>query len=115
VLSCSPAIVSEISLGPRLSSQAKLLDITVLILRMYSSQSLLLKPVDSLSYSMLVGYVVKLLCIVALYIYMLLENKRRDRKAIDGQEVETEGVENGMLVSYILDNPLRRANIYFQG
>jgi hypothetical protein len=47
---------------------------------------------------MLVGYIVKLLCIVALYIYMILENKRRDRQAIDGQEVESEGVENGMLV-----------------
>lgn len=47
---------------------------------------------------MLVGYVVKLLCIVALYAYMYLENKRRDRQAIDGQEVAAEGVENGMLV-----------------
>jgi hypothetical protein len=52
---------------------------------------------------MLVGYVVKLLCIIALYAYMLLENKRRDRQAIDGQEVEAEGVENGMLVSYTID------------
>jgi hypothetical protein len=49
--------------------------------------------------SMLVGYVVKLLAIVALYVYMYLENKRRDRVAIDAQEVEAEGVENGMLVS----------------
>ena len=51
---------------------------------------------------MLVGYVVKLLCIVALYAYMYLENKRRDRQAIDGQEVETDGVESGMLVSPII-------------
>lgn len=48
---------------------------------------------------MLAGYSVKLACIVALYIYMYLENKRRDREAINGQEVEAEGVENGMLVS----------------
>lgn len=52
---------------------------------------------------MLVGYVVKLLCIVALYAYMYLENKRRDRQAIDGQEVETDGVESGMLVSLIIN------------
>jgi hypothetical protein len=51
-------------------------------------------------YRMLAGYTVKLVCIVALYIYMYTENKRRDREAIDGQEVEAEGVENGMLVSF---------------
>jgi hypothetical protein len=49
---------------------------------------------------MLAGYAVKLICIAALYIYMYLENKRRDREAIDGQEAEEEGVENGMLVSF---------------
>lgn len=51
-------------------------------------------------YRMLAGYAVKLACIVALYIYMYLENKRRDREAINGEEVEAEGVENGMLVSF---------------
>ncbi|CAG8921003.1 unnamed protein product [Penicillium salamii] len=54
--------------------------------------------------AMLVGYVVKLLCIVALYAYMYLENKRRDRQAIDGQEVEAEGVENGMLDKTEIEN-----------
>lgn len=56
---------------------------------------------------MLVGYAVKLTCIVALYIYMYLENKRRDRAAIDGQEVEAEGIENGMLVSFKSHETLR--------
>lgn len=32
---------------------------------------------------------------------MYAENKRRDREAINGQEVETDGVENGMLVGQI--------------
>ncbi|CAG8333617.1 unnamed protein product [Penicillium salamii] len=54
--------------------------------------------------AMLVGYVVKLLCIIALYAYMYLENKRRDRQAIDGQEVEAEGVENGMLDKTEIEN-----------
>ncbi|CAG8060971.1 unnamed protein product [Penicillium nalgiovense] len=54
--------------------------------------------------AMLAGYAVKLVCIVALYIYMYLENKRRDREAIDGQEVEAEGVENGMLDKTEIDN-----------
>lgn len=52
-------------------------------------------------YRMLAGYAVKLAAIVALYIYMYLENKRRDRETVDGQEVEADGVENGMLVSYV--------------
>jgi hypothetical protein len=56
---------------------------------------------------MLAGYAVKLACIVALYIYMYLENKRRDREAVDGQEVEAEGVENGMLVSFEFHGALR--------
>lgn len=61
---------------------------------------------------MLAGYAVKLACIVALYIYMYLENKRRDREAIDGQEVEAEGVENGMLVSFESQEALTQANSY---
>lgn len=57
-------------------------------------------------YRMLAGYAVKLACIVALYIYMYLENKRRDREAVGGQETEAEGVENGMLVSFKFRNAL---------
>jgi hypothetical protein len=47
---------------------------------------------------MLVGYSVKLVAVLALYIYMYRENKRRDRNALNGEIVE-DGVENGMLVS----------------
>lgn len=47
---------------------------------------------------MLAGYAVKTVSIVALYLYMFLENKRRDRVAAEGQESEGDGVENGMLV-----------------
>lgn len=56
---------------------------------------------------MLAGYAVKLACIVALYIYMYLGNKRRNREVIDDQEVEAEGVENGMLVSFESHEALR--------
>jgi hypothetical protein len=59
---------------------------------------------------MLAGYAVKLASIVALYAYMYLENKRRDREAIDGQEVEAEGVENGMLVSFVTERSTAQAN-----
>lgn len=48
---------------------------------------------------MLVGYVVKLTAILALYAYMYLENKKRDREAIENLDSDTDGVENGMLVS----------------
>lgn len=48
---------------------------------------------------MLVGYSVKLTAITALYLYMYFENKRRDRDALDRSSEETEGIENGMLVS----------------
>ncbi|OQE44584.1 hypothetical protein PENCOP_c002G08615 [Penicillium coprophilum] len=54
--------------------------------------------------AMLAGYSVKLVCIVALYFYMYLENKRRDRETMDGQEIEAEGVENGMLDKTEIDN-----------
>lgn len=47
---------------------------------------------------MLVGYVVKLLSIVSLYLYMYLENKRRDKKALEDSVTEDDAVENGMLV-----------------
>lgn len=46
---------------------------------------------------MLVGYVVKLTAIFALYVHMHLDNKRRDREALGSEESE-DGVENGMLV-----------------
>jgi hypothetical protein len=51
---------------------------------------------------MLAGYSVKTVSIVALYLYMYLENKRRDRAAAESQELEGDGVENGMLVSICL-------------
>jgi hypothetical protein len=50
-------------------------------------------------FRMLVGYSVKTVSIVALYLYMYLENKRRDRAALENQESGGDGVENGMLVS----------------
>lgn len=50
---------------------------------------------------MLVGYAVKLVSITALYIYMYLENKRRDRKAATdaSEDPVKDGIEQGMLVS----------------
>lgn len=53
---------------------------------------------------MLVGYTVKLTAIVALYLYMYFENKRRDRLAFEGGDSEDDGVEAGMLVcsSFVL-------------
>ncbi|KAI9932314.1 hypothetical protein ASPWEDRAFT_51020 [Aspergillus wentii DTO 134E9] len=52
--------------------------------------------------AMLVGYVVKLSMIVALYLYMYTENKRRDREA--GGEAVSDGVEAGMLDQTELEN-----------
>lgn len=66
---------------------------------MFSSDLGLTFEITEIFFRMLVGYAVKLIAIAALYIYMYLENKRRDREVINGQEVEAEGVENGMLVS----------------
>jgi hypothetical protein len=51
---------------------------------------------------MLVGYTVKLTAIVALYLYMYFENKRRDRLALESDDSEDDGVEAGMLVCYFL-------------
>ena len=50
---------------------------------------------------MLVGYAVKLVSITALYIYMYLENKRRDREAATdaSEDPFKDGIEQGMLVS----------------
>ena len=49
---------------------------------------------------MLVGYAVKLVAIIALYLYMYFENKRRDREALGSNSDESDGVEKGMLVSF---------------
>ena len=57
---------------------------------------------------MLVGYVVKLSAIVALYMYMYLENKKRDREAIESLDSDSDAVENGMLVSYLPNIPIFR-------
>ncbi|KAJ5172376.1 hypothetical protein N7492_004969 [Penicillium capsulatum] len=54
--------------------------------------------------AMLVGYVVKLTAIVALYLYMYCVNKRRDREAIDNLESDEDGVERGMLDQTEIDN-----------
>ena len=51
---------------------------------------------------MLVGYSVKLVSIIALYLYMYFENKRRDRAAMEGLNTAEEGIENGMLVRYLI-------------
>lgn len=50
---------------------------------------------------MLVGYAMKLTSITALYVYMYLENKRRDRAANDafGEDLVEDGIERGMMVS----------------
>lgn len=47
------------------------------------------------------GYVVKLTSITALYIYMYLDNKRRDRELSSDSEEDTvtAGIEGGMMVS----------------
>ncbi|KAJ5214834.1 major facilitator superfamily domain-containing protein [Penicillium chermesinum] len=54
--------------------------------------------------AMLVGYVVKLLCIVSLYLYMYLENKRRDKQALEEGVSEEDAVENGMLDQTEIEN-----------
>ena len=57
---------------------------------------------------MLVGYVVKLLAVVALYWYMYTENRRRDRlAAVDGaasDEERREAMELGMHDVTEIDN-----------
>ncbi|KAJ1715495.1 MFS transporter [Aspergillus flavus] len=54
--------------------------------------------------AMLVGYAVKLVSIIALYLYMYLENKRRDREALGSDGDESDGVEKGMLDQTEIDN-----------
>lgn len=55
---------------------------------------------------MLVGYVVKLVMVVILYIYMYSVNKKRDRQAaeLSAETTEREGVEAGMLDLTELEN-----------
>ena len=55
-------------------------------------------------YRMLAGYSVKLTAILILYAYMYLENKRRDRAALETQESEEDGIVNGMLDQTEIDN-----------
>ncbi|KAJ5102809.1 hypothetical protein N7532_003338 [Penicillium argentinense] len=54
--------------------------------------------------AMLVGYIVKLGAIVVLYAYMYLENKKRDREAVENLESDDDAVENGMLDQTEIDN-----------
>ena len=58
---------------------------------------------------MLIGYCIKLLMIVLLYIYMYRANKSRDREAAERQgltdEEEKEAIERGMQDLTELDNP----------
>lgn len=58
--------------------------------------------------AMLIGYVIKLVAIVVLYIYMWLANKKRDREAaaagVVDYDVEKEAIEQGMHDVTELDN-----------
>lgn len=57
---------------------------------------------------MLVGYTVKLLSVVVLYIYMFLANKKRDHDAansgLTAEEIEKAGIESGMQDMTELEN-----------
>ncbi|GFG26543.1 uncharacterized transporter C460.05 [Aspergillus udagawae] len=53
--------------------------------------------------AMLVGYVVKLVSITALYVYMYSENRRRDRMSLEDSDADR-GIENGMLDQTEIDN-----------
>lgn len=57
---------------------------------------------------MLVGYTVKLLSVVVLYIYMWSVNKKRDREAANSglsqEELERVGIESGMQDMTELEN-----------
>lgn len=91
-------IAWEISLARRRSSRVKLLAITVHTLRASPFPAIGKQFFADIRYRMLVGYVVKLVAIVSLYLYMYSVNKRRDREAIANLESDEDGVENGMLV-----------------
>ena len=66
------------------------------------------EPHANHSYSMLVGYTVKLLSVVVLYIYMWSVNKKRDREAANSglsqEELERAGIESGMQDMTELEN-----------
>lgn len=56
---------------------------------------------------MLVGYSVKLLAVIVLYVYMLSVNKKRDREAAadgDLEEYEKAAIERGMHDMTEIDN-----------
>jgi hypothetical protein len=57
---------------------------------------------------MLVGYCVKLLAVIVLYVYMWSENKKRDRESASGihltEEEEKAAVEAGMQDATEIDN-----------
>lgn len=57
---------------------------------------------------MLVGYTVKLMSVVVLYIYMWLANKKRDRDAANSgltkEDIEKAGIESGMQDHTELEN-----------
>jgi type II secretory pathway component PulM len=61
-----------------------------------------------MSNSMLVGYTVKLLSVVVLYVYMWMANRKRDRDAANSgltqEEIEKAGVESGMQDMTELEN-----------
>ncbi|ODM16178.1 hypothetical protein SI65_08177 [Aspergillus cristatus] len=57
--------------------------------------------------AMLVGYAVKLAAITGLYVYMYLDNKKRDRGAsveVYGKDVIKDGIEKGMMDQTELEN-----------
>lgn len=66
------------------------------------------RPALIIPRSMLVGYTVKLLSVVVLYVYMWSANKKRDRDAANSglsqEEIEKAGVESGMQDMTELDN-----------
>lgn len=69
-------------------------------------------------YSMLIGYAVKLIAIIVLYLYMYLDNKRRDREAASTETAITAGpedqdaIEKGMLVSFACYHTLNVQQIF---
>ncbi len=58
--------------------------------------------------AMLIGYIIKLVSIIVLYLYMYLANKKRDSEAatsgVDGIDEEKEAIERGMHDVTELDN-----------
>lgn len=62
----------------------------------------------TITWSQMIGYIIKLLAIVVLYIYMYLVNKKRDREAAAAgtmeSEIEKDAIESGMHDITELDN-----------